>query len=304
MPEDFPYNRFGQFLKDRYGEKVHKVSVDAGFSCPNRQGAGRGCAWCENSSFNPNPREKGRSVKEQVQLGVNLLRKRLGVRLFIAYFQSYTNTYANVELLEQYYKDALSVEGVIGIAVGTRPDSVDMEKISILESIAKNNFVQVEYGLQTANEKTLFDMNRGESVADYLAAMEISRDRGLELCTHMITGLPGDTVNDAHKTLDLIVESGATGIKIHNLHIVKGTTLAERYLQEKFPVQSMDEHVSLVCDLLEHLPWAINVQRLWGASASKDKHIAPDWCLNNNAVKFAIENEFKRRGTHQGSAIL
>lgn len=304
--DDYYYNRFGHFLKERFGEKVHKISIDAGFDCPNREKGIKetGCAWCENSSFNPNPREEKRTVKEQAELGVRLLRKRLGVRLYIAYFQAYTNTYASCTELYDLYRQALSVDGVVGLAIGTRPDCIDEEKLTMLQQLAaETQFLQLEYGLQTASNSTLQQMNRGHTVEDYVRAMELSRNRGLEICTHMITGLPGEDAQDAHRTLQTIIDCQSTGLKIHNLHLVKGSRLGSEYLQKPFPVPSEEEHVKLVCDLLEKTPLSINIQRLWGASATKDKHIAPDWCLDHNHVRFAIEKEFQRRGTRQGSAL-
>ena len=306
IPDDYYYNRFGNYLKQRFGEKVHKISIDAGFDCPNRE-SGRemtGCAWCENSSFNPNPREAGRSVAEQAKLGVKLLKKRLGIRLFIAYFQAYSNTYASCEKLYELYKQALNTEGVIGLAIGTRPDCIDNEKLAMIAELSKEtDFLQIEYGLQTANNQTLAKMNRGHTVEDYLNAMKTTGEHGIETCTHMITGLPDENEKDALKTLQTIIDCQSNGLKIHNLHIVKGSRLGKEYLTKPFHLPTEEEHIRLVCDLLEKTPLNINIQRLWGASATKEKHIAPDWCLDHNHVRFAIEKEFKKRGTRQGSCL-
>lgn len=303
MANSYYYNRFGYYLKQRFGEKVHKISVDAGFDCPNRIAgeAATGCAWCENSSFNPNPRSKERSVREQTELGVKILRNRLGVRLFIAYFQAYTNTYADTETLYNLYNQALSVDGIVGIAIGTRPDCIDSEKLDMLEELAQNHYIQLEYGLQSANDKTLGRMNRGHTVADYTTAMQLSTGRGIELCTHLITGLPAETADDAHHSLQTAITAGSTGLKIHNLHVVKGSRLGEEYQQNPFKLTTLDEHVRLVCDMLEQTPPEIVIHRLWGAATTKDRHIAPDWCLDHNRVRRAIELEFAARGTRQGS---
>ncbi len=301
---DFPYNRYGAYLKNIFGEKVHKVSVDAGFGCPNREGAAaRGCAWCDNSSFNPNRRNVGRSVREQVALGVKLLRDKMGVNKFIAYFQAYTNTYAPVEKLEALYREALSVEGVVGLAIGTRPDCIDKNKIELIEGLARDNYIQLEYGLQSANDLTLANMGRGHSVKDFTDAMDISRGRGFDICGHMIVGLPGEGYDDYLKTLRTMVESGVSGIKIHNLHIVKGSALADIYQRDKFTLLEADEYISILVDLLEHTPAYINIQRLWGAAGSKDLHIAPDWCLNHGLLSTKLLTEFGRRGSFQGSAL-
>ncbi len=302
MANSYYYNRFGYYLKQRFGEKVHKISVDAGFDCPNRIAGetATGCAWCENSSFNPNPRSKERSVREQTELGVKILRNRLGVRLFIAYFQAYTNTYADTETLYNLYSQALSVDGIVGIAIGTRPDCIDSEKLDMLEALAQSHYIQLEYGLQSANDETLIRMNRGHTVADYTKAMKLSTGRGIELCTHLITGLPTETVTDAHHSLQTAIAAGTTGLKIHNLHVVKGSRLGKEYLQTPFPLPTLEDHVSLICDMLEQTPPDIVIHRLWGAATTRERHIAPNWCLDHNRVRHAIELEFDKRGTYQG----
>lgn len=313
MFPEFPYHRFGAYLKSRFGEKVHKVSVDAGFSCPNRDPVDHsgGCAWCNNASFNPHDRASGRTPLEQLRLGVQLLRERLGVRLFIAYFQAYTNTYAPTDVLRQLFTAALQIDGVVGLAVGTRPDCVDEEKISLLQELqqmplpaglekGERRFVQIEYGLQSARNDTLVRFNRGHSVADFEQAMALTRGRGLDICGHMITGLPGENDADALKTLCLLRDSGVTGVKIHNLHVVSDSVLAEEYARSAFRLPTMSEHAKLVADLVEQLPWRVNIQRLWAASTDRALHVAPAWCLNNNLAKHTIEQEFKRRGTWQG----
>lgn len=308
MPENpfagsqFPYYRYGQYLRERFSQKVHKVSVDAGFSCPNRDDS-HGCLWCDNSSFNPNRRNRMRSVTEQVELGVRLLRQKMGCEKFIAYFQAYTNTYAGVDELERLYREALSVDGVIGLAIGTRPDCIDKQKLDLLQSLAQEHYIQLEYGLQTANDQTLQRMNRGHLSADFVRAMELSCGRGLDLCGHMIIGLPGDCREDYTATLKMLVECGVSGVKFHNLHIVRGSGLADEYLREKFALLEADEYIEILTDLLEILPAHINVQRLWGAAGSKDLHIAPDWCLDHNLLTSKLCAEFKRRGSWQGCRV-
>ncbi len=302
---DYYYHRFGSYLKHKFGTKVHKISIDAGFDCPNRTPGKNetGCAWCENSSFNPNPRSKERSVSEQAELGVKILRKRLGVGLFIAYFQAYTNTYAPTETLYQLYSQALSTEGIVGLAIGTRPDCIDTKKLDMLAELARKHYVLLEYGLQTASNQTLTRMNRGHTVEDYIQAMELSRGRGIELCTHIITHLPGEGRAAAFESLHTALNSGTDGLKLHNLHIVKDSRLGSSYQQEPFYLPSKDEHVNLVCDLLEVTPPEIIIHRLWGAATTRQRHIAPDWCLDHNGVRYAIEQEFARRGSFQGSRL-
>lgn len=316
MRPDFPYHRFGGYLKERFGQKVHKVSVDAGFSCPNRDPRDHsgGCAWCNNASFNPHDRASGRTPLEQLRLGVRLLRERLGVRLFIAYFQAYTNTYAAVDELRALFGAALEIDGVVGLAVGTRPDCVDEEKIALLQQLRDaplpaglsgderraGRFVQIEYGLQSARDDTLARFRRGHTVADFERAMALTRGRGLDICGHMITGLPGEDDDDARRTLRLLRDTGVTGLKIHNLHIVTGSALAEEYARAPFALPTLAGHAALVAELLAELPWAVNIQRLWAASTDHALHIAPAWSLNNNLAKYTIEQEFKTRGLWQG----
>ena len=297
---DCPYHRYGDYLRARLGRKTHKVSIDAGFSCPNREDGGQGCAWCNNSSFNHNRRELGHGVQEQLRAGIAQMRRKSGADSFIAYFQTYTNTHAPVEVLHALFTAALAVEGVAGIAIGTRPDCIDAPKLDMLQELARTHYVQIEYGLQSANDQTLANCGRGHTTADFTRALALSRGRGIDLCAHMIIGLPGEDMADYRRTLQTIADSGADGVKIHNLHIVRDTPLAQEYARAPFALPTLEEYANIICDLLEQLPWRVNIQRLSGASGRRELHIAPDWCLAGGAVRAAIEAEFKRRGTRQG----
>lgn len=300
MPADSPYHRYGEYLCARLGRKVHKIGIDAGFSCPNRENGAPGCAWCNNSSFNSNRRELGHGVQEQLRAGIARMRRNSGANAFIAYFQTYTNTHAPVDLLHDLFSAALTVKGVVGVSIGTRPDCIDAPKLDMLQEIARGHYVQIEYGLQSANDDTLSRCGRGHTTADFTRAMALSRGRGIDLCAHMIIGLPGEGMTDYRRTLHTIADSGADGVKIHNLHIVRDTPLAQEYLRTPFALPTLEQYTNIVCDLLERLPWRVNIQRLYGASGARELHIAPDWCLAGGAVRAAIEAEFKRRGSRQG----
>lgn len=288
-----PWLSFSDFLRGRCGGKTLKVCVDAGFSCPNREGGRPGCAWCDNASFSPASRAAG-EVTEQVRQGLARLRARHpGVKRFIAYFQAFTNTYAPPGRLRELYAEALAADPeIVGLAIGTRPDCVDAGKLAVLEDFARRAFVQVEYGLQSINDATLAAHGRGHTVADFSRAMALSRGRGLCLCAHVIVGLPGDTLGDAVRAAEFLAAERVDGIKIHNLHVVRGTPLAERYAAAPFPLPTAEEYAQTVARMLRRLPPTTAVQRLVAAPMARERLLAPLWCLDGQAVTERIKQLF------------
>lgn len=288
---------FGQYLLRRYGERVHKVAVDAAFTCPNRDGSkGRGgCTFCNNFSFSPNGRAP-KSVAEQMESGRQVLRKRTGAHLYLAYFQAYTNTYADVATLEALYGAALRQPDVIGMSVGTRPDCVPDRVLDLLAGYRDEGYeVWLELGLQSAFDDTLERVNRGHGFAEYQDAAERARSRGIPLCTHLIVGLPGETGRHARESLRRVLDVGTDGLKVHPLHVVKGTMLANEWRRGEYQPLTMEQYVDIAADLVEQTPRHILYHRLTG-TASPDILLAPDWCSKKWAVLNALERELAARG--------
>lgn len=297
-------NTFGQDLLRRYGERVHKVAINAGFSCPNRDGSkGRGgCTFCNNSSFSPQAHQ-GPNVREQIAAGRATISKRTGARRFIAYFQAYTNTYGDVAVLDRLYRQALAEPDVIGLAIGTRPDCVPPPVLDLLAHYQEEGHeVWLELGLQSAFNETLLRVNRGHSFAEYVSAACAARARGLRVCTHLIVGLPGEEQEHARVTLERVLELGVDGLKLHPLHVVRGTALANSWRCGEYTPWTMDEYVHTAADLVELTPSEVVYHRLTG-TASPRILLAPDWCRHKWQVIDGIADLLLQRGTRQGSAL-
>lgn len=298
------YFPFSEYLKSKFGQSVRKICIDGGFTCPNRDGrVGRGgCIYCNNTGFNPNLRQERLSVKEQVLQGIEYMKKRYGARKFIVYFQPFSNTYADLETLKNLYSDAVSHEDVVGLAVGTRPDCVPNEILDYLQSYTKKYEVWIEYGLQSSHDRTLFLINRGHTFSQFVDAIERTKSRDIKICVHVILGLPGESEQDMMETAMALSRMKIDGIKIHNLHVVKGTLLEKMFLNGECSILTLEEYVRLVCNFLELLPPEVVVQRLCG-DAPEDLLIAPQWCRNKSRVISEIDKEFIRRNSWQGSQL-
>jgi hypothetical protein len=280
---------------------VSKVNVDGGFTCPNRDGSRGtgGCIYCDNSSFSPAATKAAIPIEAQMEAGMAYHRVRLGSEKFIVYFQKFTNTYAPVDRLEELYRRALAHPGVIGISVGTRPDSLSDDAIALLAELAKNSYVCVELGLQSRDDGILSRINRGHTYQEYLDAVKRLAGRGIEICSHLIHGFPGECRSDFVKGARVFSALPLSSIKLHQLHAVQGTRLAELYRQGEFTPIGFEEYVGAACDFLEELTPSIAIQRLYG-SAPLAIRVAPNWNLKNNQMWYAIANELKRRGSWQG----
>ncbi|MDQ7011933.1 MAG: TIGR01212 family radical SAM protein [Mariprofundaceae bacterium] len=300
-----PIYTFGDYLKGRFSRKTHKVTVNAGLSCPNRDGSkGRGgCTYCDNRSFSPNARISIPAIGEQIEAGKRVVRRRTGAAQVLAYFQAYSNTYAPVEDLRRLYDQALQCADVVGLVIGTRPDCVDHDILDLLVSYQSRGLeVWLEYGLQSAHDETLARINRGHDFAEYQQAVHETRQRGLPVCTHLILGLPGEDRDMMIETLARVRETGTDGIKFHPLHVVRHTMLAHQWRRQSLPLLSQTEYVALVCDMLEQMPADWVVHRLTG-TASRDMLLAPDWCEKKWSVINAIYADMHRRGSHQGCKL-
>ena len=297
-------NTFGQDLLQRYGERVHKLAINAGFTCPNRDGSkGRGgCTFCNNVSFNPNAR-KPPEVSEQIEAGRRVIRKRTGAQRYIAYFQAYTNTYADIAHLSGLYRQALDEPDVVGLSVGTRPDCVPDEVLDLLAGYQAEGYeVWLELGLQSAFDDTLERINRGHGFSEYRKALRAAHLRGLSVCTHLIIGLPGEDHERSLQSLERVLELGVEGIKLHPLHVVKGTILANEWRRGEYSPMSREEYLAIAADMVERTPPGIVFHRAT-ATASPDILLTPQWCGKKWAVLNGIEDELRRRGSRQGSAL-
>jgi hypothetical protein len=292
---------FGQFLLRRHGERVHKLAIHAGFTCPNRDGTkGRGgCTFCNNVSFNPQGREPS-SIEEQIAAGRAVLARRTGARRFIAYFQAYTNTYDDLETLRRRYDRALACSEVIGLSVGTRPDCVGDGVLDLLAGYrARGLDVWLELGLQSAQDATLERVNRGHGLAEYCQAVQSAHRRGLPVCTHLILGLPGEAPEAALDSLEQVLALGAEGLKLHPLHVVRHTRLALDWRRGAYQPLEMQDYINACANLIERTPPGVLYHRLTG-TAPPGVLLAPPWCSKKWMVLNGIEAELRRRGSRQG----
>ena len=301
---DLRFNSYGSYLRRRFGCRVSKINVDGGFTCPNRDGSKGtgGCIYCNNASFSPPGTQPVVPIETQMAEGMAYHRRRLGSEKFIIYFQKFTNTYAHVDRLRDLFGRALDHPDVLGISVGTRPDALEDDALRLLEELARTRYVCIELGLQSMDDDRLLAINRGHTLADYLQAVNRIAGRGIELCTHLIYGFPGESRDDFLRTADLIASLPVASLKIHQLHAVRGTRLAEMYHEGLFVPLSHTDYVAAVCDFLERLPAAVAIQRLYG-SAPLAIRVAPSWDLKNNQMWYSVVNELKRRGTWQGCRL-
>jgi len=298
---DKRYNQFSAYLKNKFGAKVYKITLDAGFSCPNRDGtiSTGGCIFCDDGGSFSQAHSNLLSIEEQVETGAKTLHDRFKAEKFMSYFQAYSNTYKPVNELEIIYKSALKHPDVIGLSVGTRPDCVDDNKLSLLSDISKDYYTWIEYGLQSIHNKTLKKINRGHNFDCFLKAYELSKEKGLNVCVHVIFGL-WETRDEILQTAQKLAELKVDGVKIHMLCALENTKLAHLYENKEIDFMTEEEYVNLCVDFLELLPPTTTIHRLAGNGLKKNL-IAPRWlgakldCLNK------IDREFIRRGTYQGA---
>lgn len=311
------YNQYSAHLKDKFGVKVYKVTLDAGFSCPNRDGGLnvalnpdmclqsatgeplRGCIFCDDGGSFSQAHSNLLSVEEQLEVGVKTLSERFKAKKFMSYFQAYSNTYKSVGELEKIYKSSLKHPDIVGLSIGTRPDCVDSEKLKLISSFKDDYYTWVEYGLQSIHDRTLKSINRGHDFDCFLRAYELSKEAGLNVCAHVILNLPGESREDMLKTAEKLAELKVDGVKIHMLCAMEGTKLSNMYEAEQISFMSEEDYIQTVCDFLELLPQETTIHRLAGNGLKKNL-IAPRWlgkkmdCLNK------IDRELEKRGSYQG----
>jgi hypothetical protein len=297
-----PYFACNYFLRQRFGRRVQKVSVDAGFTCPNVDGtvARGGCTFCDNRSFSPSRRLPRAGIHGQIDQSIVRMRRRYrNCRDFLAYFQPATNTYAPVERLRSVYEEALAHPQVVGLVIGTRPDCVPDDVLDLLSEFAKRSYVSVEFGMQTMHDRSLDWMNRGHHHDAMIDAVRRSRGRGFEIGAHVILGLPGESHADMLATARELGRLEVDAVKIHNLYCVKNTPLADQVARGGVRLMERAEYVRTVVDFIELLRPTMIVDRISG-DAPPDYFIGPTWCLDKPAVKAAVLAEFARRDSWQG----
>lgn len=296
-----PYHSFDYMLKERFGEKIYKVALDAGMTCPNRDGTlgSRGCIFCSAGGSGDFAGSRQDSITQQIEKQVASIRQKRGVAKFIAYFQAYTNTYAPVDYLRKIYTEAISHPDIVAISIGTRPDCLGEDILQLLDELNQKKPVWVELGLQTIHETTARYIRRGYPLSCFEQAVSELRKRNLDVIVHTILGLPGESKNDILSTIEYLNHRDIQGIKLQLLHVLKGTDLAEDYLAGKFQVYSMEEYLELVIDCLEHLNPEIVIHRLTG-DGPKDLLIAPLWSSAKRTVLNTLHRECKLRHAFQG----
>ena len=299
--DDKRYNQFSAELKRVFGCRVHRISVDAGFSCPNRDGsiATGGCVFCSDRGSGSFGIARGESIAAQLELGKEVMVRKYKAKKFLAYFQPYSNTYAPAGTLRGLYDAALQVEDIVGLIVGTRPDCLPPETLDLLAEYHERTWFWLELGLQSPIDRTLALINRGHDFASFLAAARRAKARGIRLCVHVILGLPGESREEMLATPAILNDLGVDGVKIHLLHVSRGTPLEQLYHGGGIVLPEMGEYVHLVCDFLERLDPGIFIQRLTG-DGGKDL-VAPQWSAAKFEVLNAIDQELERRDSRQGS---
>ncbi len=299
-----PYHSLDYMLKQRFGEKVYKVTLNGRMSCPNRDGTigHGGCIFCSAGGSGDFAADAALSITEQIDSQIALLSAKRPIHKYIAYFQAYTNTYAPVDYLERIFSEALSHPGIVALSIGTRPDCLDQDVIALLSRLNRIKPVWVELGLQTIHEDTARYIRRGYPLSCFEDAFERLQGEGLETIVHTILGLPGESREDILKTMDYLSRKQIQGIKLQLLHVLQGTDLAADYFAGKFQVLDREEYLDLVADCLEHLDPSIVIHRVTG-DGPKDLLIAPLWAARKREVLNLLHHRLKERHSYQGKAL-
>ncbi len=298
------YRKYSRYLREKYGARVHRVPLQGGFYCPNRDGrlSSSGCIFCDVYGSGPltlRPAPLG----EQLRKGMEGARRRYGAKYFIAYFQAFTNTYHRPEVLRERFSQVLNVPEVVEVSIGTRPDCLPEETLDVLEEVARQKTLWVEIGLESSHLPSLKWLRRNHGLADFVdAVIRTSRRRGINIATHVILGLPGEGREEVKETARIISSLPVKGVKIHPLHVLRNTELERIYLRGELRLPSMEEFVSQAVDFLENLREDIVVMRISG-ERSRELFVAPEWALKKQEVLRRVEEEMERRDTRQGAKL-
>ena len=303
----FYYNEFSTFLRSHFGCKVQKITLDGGFTCPNRDGTlGRGgCTYCNNQTFSPAFSNRTSSIVKQMNDGIAFFAHKYPEMRYLAYFQAYTNTYDSLDKLVQRYEEALTVEGTLGIVIGTRPDCMPDELLDYLQSLAERTFVLVEYGIESTSDVTLERINRGHSYAAAVDAVKRTAQRGIPVGAHIILGLPGEDRKAIMRQAAELSQLPLTTLKLHQLQIIRGTRMAQEYAEhpEEFSLFSLDEYIETVVDYIERLRPDIVLER-FASQSPKELLIAPDWGIKNHELVDKVKRRMRERDTWQGKLYI
>jgi len=305
MPESTHplYYDFASFLAKHFEGKVQKISIHAGFTCPNRDGTKGtgGCSYCNNQTFNPEYCDPKFGIRKQLEDGIRFFSRKYPTMHYLAYFQAYTNTYGEIEQLKAMYEEALSVEGIVGLVIGTRPDCISPTLLDYIEQLSHKTFVMVEYGIESANDLTLQRINRGHDFTTAIEAILKTNERGILVGGHLILGLPGEDHDELMRQADAIASLPLDMIKLHQLQLIKGTRMAREYEQypEQFHLYTVNEYIDLAIDYIEHLPSTMVVERFISQSP-RSLLIAPDWGIKNYQFVEHLKHRMQERDTWQG----
>ncbi len=304
--EHRPYYDFSTFLRQYFEGKVQKISVHAGFTCPNRDGAKGvgGCTYCNNQTFNPEYCDPKLSVTQQLEDGIRFFERKYPAMRYLAYFQAYTNTYGELEHLKKMYEEALAVDGVVGLVIGTRPDCMPDALLDYLQELNRRTFLMVEYGIESANDETLRRINRGHDFATAVEAVRRTHERGILTGGHLILGLPGEERDELLRQASLIASLPLDMLKLHQLQLIKGTRMAREYEEhpEWFHLYEADEYIELAIDYIERIPQHVVIERFISQSP-RTLLIAPDWGMKNHEFVDRLRRRMAERNTWQGKAI-
>ena len=303
--DDRPYNSYSAYFRARFGERVQKVAINAGFTCPNRDGrvGVGGCTFCNNEAFTPSYCKAVKSITQQIDEGIEFHQRRYrNASRYLAYFQSFSNTYAPLEVLRERYSEALSHEGVVGLVIGTRPDCVSEESLDYLAELAKEHYITVEYGIESCYDDTLLRINRGHDFACAERAVKMSAERGLAVGAHFVLGLPGESDKMILEQVERINSLPLTTIKFHQLQVFRGTAMEREYDEypERFRFWELDEYLDLMVEILRRLRPDIVVER-FASEAPPRYHHGRNWGLIRNETLWSMfEQKLKERGAYQG----
>ena len=297
---DLPYRSLSSYLREKFGCRVQKISLDAGLSCPNRDTEKKGgCIYCNIRGSGTGSYTAGISLEEQIETQMAFMARRYKAGAFIAYFQSYSNTYADVRTLKGIYDTILSYPEIVGLAIGTRPDCIDREKLELIRSYSPDRLVWIEYGLQSADDETLKRINRGHDVQTFIDAVNLTQEYNIRTCAHIIIGLPGEGMEQYVNTARLIADLPVTDVKIHLLYIIKGTPLEDMYTKGIYRPMTMEEYALAASYVLAHLREDLVIQRITG-DPHADELVAPAWSLEKSRVRAAIVEKMDNLHLYQG----
>lgn len=305
MDKQKRYTDYNSHLRSLFGERVQKIAVDAGLSCPNRDGtlSRSGCIYCNAKGSGSGLFSKGLSIRQQIEKGRIGAVKKYKAKKFLAYFQSYSNTYTTVDHMKQMFEEALSCDGMVGMAVGTRPDCVDKDKIDLLARYAKKYLVWLEYGLQSVHDKTLGLINRRHTFEDFCNAVALTRNKGINICAHIIFGLPGEDKKMMLENAKVLADIGVNGVKIHLLYVIKGTALDRMTKNNEYTPMTQATYVDTVVDFIERLPEEMIIQRITGDPHAEEL-VAPMWAGQYRETFNMIQKTFEDRDTRQGKLFI